>query len=103
MGWFKIRQNLYVAGGSVDIGANNNWYRSASLKMKTDSSLIVGGTAFVAPYGTAAPTPDTNGAILVYHKTHVPRLVVYSGGTAYSMAFPGATHGTVTITVGSPP
>lgn len=85
------------------IGADCNVYRYAANKLKTDDGLIVGGTPFVAPYGTAAPTIDTNGQLAVYHKTHVPRLVLYSGGTPYAMAMPAATHGTLTITVNSVP
>lgn len=105
---FTVRGALRVKEGTVQVGADVNLYRNAANVLKTDDSFTVvgsltSGTAFVAPYGTSSPAPVTNGQIAVYHKTHVPRLVVYSGGTAYCVAFPAATHGTITVTVNSVP
>lgn len=130
MGYFKIRQNLAVAGGSVLIGADTGLYRDTTDRLKTDDALEVAGTAqitgaarvsgiltlgsalaaggsvtlsgtpFVIPYGTAAPTFAVNGDLRIAHVTHVPSMRIRSGGTTYTIGLPSATHGTVTITVG---
>lgn len=100
---FKIRRALVVQGGSVQIGSNVNLYRSADDTLKTDDSLVIGGTSLAVPYGTSSPSPIVNGNVNVYHKGNVARLVVRSGGTAYVIALPAATHGTITCTVNSVP
>ena len=126
MGLFKIRRALAVGGGSVQIGADCNVYRTSANVLKTDDGLTVSGVLtasstltasgavnasgtvtltgrLVAPYGTASPTVATNGQVLLVHHTHVPYLVVRSGGTTYHMAFPTATHGTPTFTANGTP
>jgi len=63
------------------------------------------GTPFCLPYGTAVPTITANGDLRIYHKStdHIPRLAFQSNGTAYVIALPTATNGTVTVTVNSIP
>lgn len=126
MGFFKVKRNLAIAGGSVQLGADTNLYRDSANALKTDDALTVAGAftptgavvanggisssgtvtvtgKLVAPYGTASPTIATNGQIVVYTKSDVSYLGVYIGGTPNYIGFPNATHGTVTITVGGTP
>jgi hypothetical protein len=125
MGWFKIKQGLAV-GGSVAIGADCSLYREAANRLATGDALSVGGTVnlqgatriggaltavssatfsgtpFVIPHGTVAPSLTTNGEIKVYDPTGAGKVSFRIGGTVYTLAFPSASHGTVTITVGTP-
>lgn len=138
MGYFKIRRALAVSGGSVNIGADTNIYRTSANVLKTDDALTVTGTLtasaaatvgttlgvtgkatlnggvdssgtitltgrLVAPHGTASPTIATNGQVVVYTKSNVSYLGVHIGGTPNYIAFPAATHGTITVTVGGTP
>jgi len=100
---FKERGRFFIRGGSVLIGADTNIYRSAADQLKTDDGLHVAGTALIVPYGTSATTKAQNGDFQVYHKGNVAYLTFRAGGTVYSVGLPAATHGTATITVGSPP
>ncbi len=45
MGLFRVRRNLVVNGGSVQIGADVGIYRSAANRLDTDDALQVAGTA----------------------------------------------------------
>ena len=121
MGFFVIRRALAVRGGSVQLGADVNLVRDAANRLRTDDAFQVGGTAnldgatriggsatfagtpFVVPYGTASPTLSPNGDLRVYHKSAVARLAFQSGGTAYVIALPTATNGTITVSVGTIP
>ena len=122
MGWRRFGGNVKVrgdfwAGGKVYAGstqdvqlereAANRWYTPDALAVGGTAdfraSVEFGGTSVKMPYGTASPAPIVNGNVNVYHKGNVARLTLYSGGTAYTLAFPTATNGTATITVGSPP
>ena len=127
MGFFVIRNSVAVKGGSVQIGADANIYRSAANVLKTDDALTVvgtltasgaqvhtgalsqagsatfSGTPFVVPYETSSPTLGANGDLRLYLKAGIPRLAFQVGGTVYAIALPLTTHGTITITAGSLP
>jgi len=120
MGFFKVRRSLAVTGGSVNIGADCNLYRSAANVLTSDDALTLTGTLtpngavnaagtvttsgrLVIPHGTASPTVATDGQLFVYTKANVSRLGVRINGTPNYIAFPAATNGTVTVTVGGTP
>lgn len=116
MGFRKIYGSLTVTGGSVNLGADTNFYRSAANVIKTDDALTVtgivtasagvnaqGGTSFVAPYATASPTVDANGHISFVQKGDRSYLSFQCGGTPFHVMFPQTTHGTITTTVGGTP
>ncbi len=98
---YKVRRNAIFLGGSVDLGADVNVYRSAADTLKTDDSFTIAGATFVAPYATTTPTMATNGQIQLYQKGGTPRLVVRLGGTNIIVQFPTATGGTAFYTVGT--
>lgn len=100
---FKQHGRFFVRGGSVVIGADTNLYRVDTDILKTDDGLHVAGSALIVPYGTSATTKAQNGDMQIYHKGNVGYLTFRAGGTVYSIGLPAATHGTATITVGSPP
>lgn len=52
----------------------------------------------VMPYGTTAPTMNDNGQMNVAHVSNRGQLIVRSGGSTYTLQFPTASNGTVTIT-----
>lgn len=66
----------------------------ASAKMTITGSMVL-------PYGTSAPTPDTNGGVAVAHVSNVGKVAFQSGGSIYTIAFPSASNGTITVTVAS--
>ena len=121
-GHAKVRGDLW-SGGTIYVGSTQDVQleREAANRLYTPDALAVGGTAgfrddavfskkmdvssgtAVLPYGTASPAPASNGEANIYHKANVARFTMQSGGTAYTLAFPTTTNGTVTITVGSPP
>lgn len=117
MGYFKIRRSLNIGGGSVQLGADVNIYRSAANVLKTDDSLTTAGytltadkilnassgTAAYLPYHTATPTVAVNGHFTMMQKGNRSYLLYYAGGTPCHIMLPQTTHGTVTITVGGTP
>lgn len=133
MGFFVIRNSLAVKGGSVQIGADTNLYRDSANVLKTDDALTVvgtltaagaqthtgaltqtgpatyngsvnfAGTPFKVPYATSSPTLGANGDLRMYLKVGIPYLAVQIGGTAYAIALPKTTDGTITVTANSLP
>ena len=126
MGFFVVRRGLAVRGGSVQIGADCNLYRISASVLRTNDGLTVdgaltpsggvisagylaqtgsanmSGTPFRVPHGTIAPGLTQSGEIKMYDPTGAGKISMRIGGTVYTLAFPSATHGTVTITVGTP-
>lgn len=100
---FKERGRFFVRGGSVQFGIDTGLYRASANRLKTDDAFEAGGTALFVPYSTAATTKVENGDFQIYHKGNVGYLTFRAGGTVYSIGLPSATHGTATITVGTPP
>ena len=87
-----------VGGALTQVGA-----ATLSGALSVAGSATLSGTPCVLPYLTASPGDAVNGEFNIYHKGDVARLSFRSGGTPYTIALPSATHGTVTITIGSPP
>ncbi len=115
---FKVRRTLVVVGGSVQMGADVNLYRSAANLLATDDAFQVGGTAYlvgatkfgaqvtfgsaalVQNEGSVAPTLTIHGDFQRAHVLGSPLNMYFrSGGTTYSIAFQAATHGTITCTI----
>ena len=122
MGFFKIKGALALGGGSVQLGADVNLYRSAANVLKTDDGLNValastltglatlsagfnaqGGTQGILPYGTASPTIDQNGEVFVLQKGNRSYLCYQAGGTPCYITLPQVTAGTALYTVGGTP
>ena len=96
-----------IAGGTVTVGVVT--LGTVILSPGTVSCRDAAGTTelaggyFVAPYAAAAPAPTVNGQLSVYHSTFLPHFTMRSGGTVYTITFPTTTHGTITVTIGTPP
>lgn len=95
---YKFRRDIVVLGGSAQFGADTNLYRSAANTLKTDDSLVVGGSLLTVPYGNTSPALASNGDMAIYHKANVARLAIRSGGTIYTLQF---AVGTATFTAGT--
>ena len=96
-----------VAGGTMTLGVITLGTVTVSpgtvLCRDAGGTTKLAGSIFVGPYGAAAPTLVDNGELSAYHSGSVSKFVMRAGGTVYTIAFPNATHGTITVTVGSPP
>ena len=128
MGFYKIRRSLAVGGGSVQLGADVNLYRSAANVLKTDDALTVvgtltasgattltglatasagldasGGTKMLLPYATATPDINSNGQFQTIQKGNRSYLLYYLGGTPCYITLPQVTAGTMLVTVGGTP
>ena len=126
---FSERGRFYVKGGILSLGGDVELRRQAANLLRTPDALEVGGTArvigtlnvgsaiiqasgagsanfsgtpFVVPHGAIAPGLTQNGEIKTYDPVGAGKFSMRIGGTIYTLAFPSATHGTATITVGTP-
>lgn len=123
---FLERGILRAKSGRIELGADVVIRRTAANRLDIDDAVQVSGTAnvtgaitadggvasagtvtvtgrLVAPHGTASPTVAANGQIVTYTKAAVNYVGFQIGGTPHYIAFPVATHGTVTVTVGGTP
>ncbi len=128
MGYTKIRRALAIGGGSVQLGADVNIYRTSANVLKTDDALTVagtltasgastltgiatvsagmdasGGTKLTVPYATTTPNINANGQLQMLQKSNLSYLLYYCGGTPCYIQLPQVTAGTMLVTVGGTP
>lgn len=129
MGFFKIRRNLVVGGGSVQLGADVGLFRDSANVARTNDALTVdgiitasagisstkggtvtggttdigGATALIVPYQVATPDVNKNGHFSFLQKGDRSYMLYEMGGTPCYITLPQVTSATALFTIGGTP